>query len=405
MKNKKGFSLAELLMVMAILAILVIFAIPNVMKVFDELKKKSFVNESLVIYDEVKKQFALNKINNKRIYAFNSKDEESKLDLPNKDIDYCILVDKTGAIEKFAAGNKDYFMVVNDVGKRDSLTSSEVQKGNLEFESCSKVLFRTKTTCTYTGNLTQGATYVNGAYTYRYKQKAGSSSWSNISEDGWGVKLTNPASTDPVDDVICTTINDKPIVNADYMYYNSQASNIDLTSFISSDVNSMRFMFYNSSATEIIGLESLDTSSVTDMNSIFYNSKATTLDVSNFDTSAVTSMQSMFYGSKVTSLNVSNFNTSNVTDMSYMFRDIPATSITGLTNFNTSNVTNMRMMFYSTKNISTLDLSSFDTSNVADVADMFTGSTATTGYARTSADATKFNSSSNKPATLNFTVK
>lgn len=64
----------------------------------------------------------------------------------------------------------------------------------------------------------------------------------------------------------------------------------------------------------------------------------------------------------------------------------------------------MNHMFYNTKALS-LDLSSFNTSKVTDMRFMFRGSPATTGYARTQADANKFNSSSDKPAGLTFTVK
>ena len=53
----------------------------------------------------------------------------------------------------------------------------------------------------------------------------------------------------------------------------------------------------------------------------------------------------------------------------------------------------------------TLDLSSFNTSSVTDMGYMFYESSATKGYARTKADANKFNASSNKPAGLNFVVK
>lgn len=55
--------------------------------------------------------------------------------------------------------------------------------------------------------------------------------------------------------------------------------------------------------------------------------------------------------------------------------------------------------------VTSLDLSSFDTSKVTNMSSMFWSSKATTGYARTQADADKFNASSGKPAGLVFTVK
>ena len=86
-----------------------------------------------------------------------------------------------------------------------------------------------------------------------------------------------------------------------------------------------------------------------------------------------------------------------------MFFNSQATDI-NLSSFNTSKVTDMNSMFRSSKTI-TLDLSSFDTSKVINMNYIFRNSKATTGYAKTTADADKFNASSNKPAVLTFIVK
>ena len=87
-----------------------------------------------------------------------------------------------------------------------------------------------------------------------------------------------------------------------------------------------------------------------------------------------------------------------------MFSSNQATEIKGLNKFNTSNVTNMSWMFAYSK-ATMLDLSSFNTSKVTDMEGMFKGSPATTGYAKTQADADKFNNSSNKPSSLTFVVE
>jgi hypothetical protein len=56
--------------------------------------------------------------------------------------------------------------------------------------------------------------------------------------------------------------------------------------------------------------------------------------------------------------------------------------------------------------MTTIDLSSFDTSKVTQNDNMFQECTSlTTGYARTQADADKFNNSSNKPSGITFVVK
>ena len=66
--------------------------------------------------------------------------------------------------------------------------------------------------CAFNGELVQGAEYVKGQYTYRYKQEYKKISsterdWANMETDGWGVILTDKTSTDPVTSKICSTIN------------------------------------------------------------------------------------------------------------------------------------------------------------------------------------------------------
>ena len=243
--------------------------------------------------------------------------------------------------------------------------------------------------CTTTDTLTQGLKYVNGQYTYAYKQEGSSASsgWSNISNNGWGVQLTDKKSTNAVTSKVCTYINNKPIVSMYYMFYKSPATTLDVSNFNTSNVTNMYGMFAFSQATTL-DVSNFDTSKVTNMNSMFSDSKATTLDVSNFDTSKVTNMSGMFYNSKATTLDVSNFNTSKVTNMSSMFYNSKATTL-DVSNFDTSKVTNMMNMFQGSSNLKTIYGSSkFVTTAVTNSTDMFKGATSLVGGA-----GTKYNSS------------
>ena len=234
--------------------------------------------------------------------------------------------------------------------------------------------------CTFDGELTQGAEYVNGQYTYRYKQQgnytsSSSLAWSNISTDGWGVQLTDKASTEAVNSKLCTYINNKPVVSMSYMFHKSQATTLDVSNFDTSKVIDMNHMFWNSKATTL-DVSNFDTSKVTNMSYMFSNSKATTLDLSSFDTSKVTSMDSMFVNSQVTTLDLSSFDTSSVTNMSWMFYQSQATTL-DVSNFDTSKVIDMNHMFWNSK-ATTLDVSNFDTSKVTNMSYMFSNSKATT---------------------------
>ena len=234
--------------------------------------------------------------------------------------------------------------------------------------------------CTFDGEMVQGTEYVNGQYTYRYKQQGTYSpttdlAWNDIVTDGWGVQLTDKASTDAVTDSVCTYINNVPVTSMAYMYYKSKTSSINLTNVNTSKVTSMRFMFTSTQVTSL-DLSNFDTNKVTDMFGIFQETQIEALDLSNFDTSNVTSMGQMFYASKVKIVDLSNFNTEKVENMNFMFLRSKA-EIIDLSNFDTSNVTSMSGMFRESY-AKTLDLSSFETSNVTDMNSMFETSKATT---------------------------
>ena len=312
---------------------------------------------------------------------------------------------------------------------------------------------------------TNGTEYVNGQYTYKYNYRAsGKTSWSSsTSQKGWGVMLTDKDSTNPVTTELCAYVNEKPVVNMANMFCQSKATSIDLTSFDTSNVINMNRMFSYSQATSLdlssfdtssvtnmagmfyqshitsLDLKSFDTSNVTSMAQMFYYNSILNLDISSFDTSKVTNMSNMFYNSYVNDLDTSSFDTSNVENMSYMFYQTAATTL-DLSNFDTSSVTNMSYMFdgsratsvdlssfntskvtdmdrmFSDSLIKSIDLSTFDTSNVTSMESMFRSSSATTGYARTQADADRFNNvagslsngsnpSTSIPNTLRFTLK
>lgn len=235
-----------------------------------------------------------------------------------------------------------------------------------------------KWNCVFNGDLTQGAKYTNGDYTYYYMQQisylndagdAGISTFiyvpdkrdfklTNITREGWGVAQTGVlainTTTDSVSSHVCSYINDKPVVSTSYMFGESNANSIDLTNF--------------------------NTSTVVNMRGMFFNSKASSLYLNNFDTSNVVNTGRMFASSNATAIDLSSFNTSKVTDMEAMF---------------------------ASSNVSTLDLSNFVIGDNTILTGMFNGAKATTGYAKDETTATKFNDSSvtSIPNTLKFTVK
>ena len=383
MKNKKGFTLVELLAVIAILAILVIIALPNVINMYNKAQKETFLTEAKKIYSEAEKKYISSSITGDGVKKISSEDN-SKLDMTGEKLQYCIILNNGGKVKSMKVSNGKWIASLEDGKAIEDLTIDDLEEGNLDNFDCSSNKYKVSSPepiyCTFDGELTQGAEYVNGQYTYRYMQEGKYStsdlSWSNINTDGWGVQLTDKESTDAVTSKLCTYINNKPVLSMSNMFSNSQATMLDVSNFNTSNVINMSDIFSDSQATTI-DVSNFDTSKVIVMSLMFYNSAATSITgLSNFNTSNVTNMSGMFSKSQATTLDVSNFNTSNVINMSWMFENSQATTI-DVSNFNTSKVTDMNGMFSASK-ATTLDVSNFDTSKVTDMSYMFSASKATT---------------------------
>lgn len=367
MKLKRGFTLVELLAVIAILALLVVFALPSVLEMYNRAKKELFLTEAKTVYKEVSKKYISENMRGNKLTNISSKG--NKLDLEVNGLTYNVRLNSKGKVKFFYVSNGTYCLS----GKYDNLnklTIDEVKDKDCDNDNyVPPVIY-----CNFSGNMVQGAEFKKGPYTYRYKQDVLSSRWSDdmewndITEDGWGVVLTDKASTDAVTGELCTYINNKPIVSMSGMFAHSNASSIDFSSFNTENVLDMKDMFFGT-VTDILDLSNFDTSNVRNMNGMFAHNEVTTINLSSFDTSSVTLMRCMFVGSDASSLILTSFDTSKVTDMAWMFYNTAATII-DLSSFDTSNVTNMSYMFDRSQ-VTALDLSNFDTSNVTDMGSMF----------------------------------
>ena len=146
-----------------------------------------------------------------------------------------------------------------------------------------------------------------------------------------------------------------------------------LNLFDTSNVISMRSMFYKCSSLTSLDLSSFDTSNVATMRHMFHNcTNLASLDLSNWNTSNVIAMNGTFYQcTNLISLDVSGFDTNNVTTMAHMFRHCSSLTALDLSSWNTSNVTTMSYMFYQCNKMILLDLSSWDVRKLRSWTDMF----------------------------------
>lgn len=261
-------------------------------------------------------------------------------------------------------------------------------KPNVVFE---KIPVAPTKNCHFDGDLVQGAEYTDGQYVYRYLQEGSAGhGWNNISE-GWGMKVVDYNSTEPLTSEMCTYINDIPVTSLAYSLYDTKATSIDLTSFNTSNIKSMEGTFRNVQAhfdlrtfdtskvktmwgmfaydnLNNIDLSYLNTSNVESMVYMFGESEADNLDLTGFDLSKVTDMEQMFIKAKINNLNMSNVNTSKLQIMKEMFREFEGN--VNLSGINTSSVTNMNNAFLQAKT-NNIDFSSFDTSKVTNMNSMF----------------------------------
>ena len=127
--KKDGFTLVELLAVIAILALLVIIALPNVLKIFNQAKKDTFLTEAKTIYKEISKKYISETMRGNKVD--NISNSNNKLDVETNDLKYNIKLDSMGNIESFQVSNDTYCLsgIFSNLGE---LTTDKITEGKCE---------------------------------------------------------------------------------------------------------------------------------------------------------------------------------------------------------------------------------------------------------------------------------
>ena len=133
--NKKGFTLVELLAVIAILAILVIIALPNVIKLYNNAKKNSFITETKTIYSEVSKKYISESMKGNKL-SYVSSEDDTKLEMTGRDLQYCVLLNSDGSVKSMKVSNGEWVAELSDNKNIADLKSSDLKDGNLDNEEC-----------------------------------------------------------------------------------------------------------------------------------------------------------------------------------------------------------------------------------------------------------------------------
>ena len=164
--NKKGFTLVELLAVIAILALLVIIALPNVLSMFNNAKKDLFLTEAKNVFKESTKKYISDNMHNsneENIYCKSETDSKNPLDMDIGNTYYYIEKDSTGKTIKFVAWNSSGYVtkVVGDNVMLNDVTGNNVSESSVKDITCNNVLTNldviSKLTKTYTINANASA--------------------------------------------------------------------------------------------------------------------------------------------------------------------------------------------------------------------------------------------------------
>ena len=438
-KNNKGFTLIELLAVIIILAIILLIAIPSVTKYINDSRKDGYVDTIRSIIrgaTAISNSGKLDMFDTDTTYYIDSKCIKTENGVPRSPYgdflkSYVVITyDEDGynyywtGMDTTKQGVKS-IKIANDINKDDIVANitdipNDIGIGERQYivefdENCQKVTRESNLAsssvpeeggtpkvipsndCVFNGTMEAGVEYVNGQYTYKYKYKGKySNEWQAIEEDGWGVKLTDNYSNTAINTKMCTSINGKPIVAASYMFNNTYATSIDLSSFETKNLIYTEYMFYNVPYQSELNLSGFNFNKVTSSNYMFYYSKFGKLNLSKASFNGLTSLSPMFSYATIDELDMSGTSFMNATSIGELFRNSSAKNIKlnnakfnaatsaaslfvsnqtvetiNLKGANFASATDMTAMFYQASNLKSVDISNMNMPNVKNVQAMF----------------------------------
>jgi prepilin-type N-terminal cleavage/methylation domain-containing protein len=129
--KKEGFTLVELLAVIAILAILIIIALPNILEMFNKAKRDSFVTEARSVYKTAQQRYVADGVQ-AECYSNDDVDCEDLQMSGRSNLYYYIDFDNDGNITYFGVWDDNYYVDLDDDGdpvEIEDINSSSVYEG------------------------------------------------------------------------------------------------------------------------------------------------------------------------------------------------------------------------------------------------------------------------------------
>ncbi len=362
-KKKKGFTLVELLAVIAILALLVIIVLPNVLRMYRNARKDSFVTEAKTLFKTVTKQNFLT-YNKPRI--FNTGD----LDISGgPDLEYSVSTDQLGQVLCFQVANTDFMWIYRNNGQpltdEESIANEDeiTERDHDIIIDCSGAqMFDT----TIPATLGTGESWWEGDYDKTQIER---------------IIFTYSKTEDNYDQ---TFYSDAEKVGGLTTYIKGKIAYIVINrnkrkskSIVMPEDSSNTFAGFTN-LKNIQGLKLLDFSGVKKMDNFFgrYSngeviSGLTSINgYDTFNTSNVTSAKYAFAGVKLSAIDLSNWNVGKLMDATGMFYKSGATLI-NLSGWNLQSLVHYTDMFAGSNKLESINLNGWNTNPNANYGGMF----------------------------------
>lgn len=112
--NRKGFTLIELLAVIIILAILMLIAVPGILKTVNKSRVNTFIDQSQIIYKTAKQEWASNLDEGSKAVVYSSFENGKSLELEgNENIAYCVKIGIDGNVTEIRVSDSSISKSIN----------------------------------------------------------------------------------------------------------------------------------------------------------------------------------------------------------------------------------------------------------------------------------------------------